>query len=302
MRALRPLAFVALAALVGAVAGAIILRARDSEPPPGRGSGPSVRATTSIAPRVQTFGDPVTAAVDMVFDRRVVAPDSIRIDARFAPWEQVGPARRVQTDAGNLVRQRYLFTLACVTTECAPSSDKEQVELESARIVYTLREIRSRAVTPIQWPSFDVVSRLGPFDVEQARWRADVRTLPAVSYAVRPRVLAALLGALALLLAAAAAVLVWRLLPRGRPAPAEAEPADVTPLDRALDAVALTSANGSSPQQRKALERLARELGVVGQPALAGRARRLAWSPERPGAGELDELQRDVRSIQEEAR
>ena len=302
MKVLRPLALVALAALVGATVGIVLLRARGDEPAPARGSGPAIRSTTSIAPRVQTFGDPVTASIELVFDRRVVAPNTVRVDARFDPWTQVGTTRRVRTDAGDLVRLRYSYTLSCATVGCLPSADKEQVDLESAQVLYILREARARAVTTIQWPSFEVVSRVGPFASERARWRADVRALPAVSYSVAPGVLAAVLGGGALLLVAIAAFLVWRLVPRQTAEEPEAEVRRVSPVERALTAVSLTSSNGAGPEQRKALERLARELGTAGQPALSRRARDLAWAPERPSSGDLDELARDVRAtLSEEA-
>ena len=296
MKAVRPLALVALAALVGALVGIVLLRARGGEQSPARGSGPAIQSTPAITPRVQTFGDPVTASVDMVFDRRVVAPDTVRIDARFEPWTQVGPVRRMRADAGNLVRLQYSYTLSCTTVGCLPSSDKEQVDFEPAQVVYILREARGRAVDTVQWPSFDVVSRLGPFDVERAQWRADTRSLPPVSYAVEPGVLAALLGAGAVLLAGIAAFLIWRLVPRAPAEEPELEEHPLSPVERALGAVSATSSNGATPEQRKALERLARELGAAGQPRLAGRARELAWAPERPSAAELDTLARDVRA------
>jgi hypothetical protein len=303
VKVLRPLAFVALAALVGAIVGILVLRARDDETAPARGTGPAIRSVATIAPRVQTFGDPVTASLDLVFDRRVVSPSSVRVDARFDPWRQVGATRRVRTDAGNLVRLRFGYTLSCTTVGCLPSGDKEEVALESAQILYILREARGRAVTTVQWPSFEVVSRVGPFAAQEgARWRADVRSLPPVSYTIAPGVLAALLGGVALLLVAIAAFLVWRLLPRREEEEPVVEVRRVSPVERALDAVALTSSNGAGADQRKALERLARELGTAGQPALSRRARDLAWAPEHPSGGDLDVLERDVRAtLAEEA-
>jgi hypothetical protein len=68
-----------------------------------------------------------------------------------------------------------------------------------------------------------------------------------------------------------------------------------TPLDRALELVEAHSRNGTSPEGRKALERLARELTQVGHEALAGKARRLAWSPAERSNGDVVEFTREVR-------
>ena len=66
-------------------------------------------------------------------------------------------------------------------------------------------------------------------------------------------------------------------------------------IERALGLALVSSANGGSPEQRRALERLARELGVEGLGALAERARRLAWSPALPSRVEVERLAADVR-------
>ncbi len=53
-----------------------------------------------------------------------------------------------------------------------------------------------------------------------------------------------------------------------------------TPLERALD-LALRADGGDSPDRRRALERVARELGSAGRSDLADEARALAWYPPR---------------------
>ena len=104
--------------------------------------------------------------------------------------------------------------------------------------------------------------------------------LPAVTTRIGP-------GGLAVVLLAIAAVLVgiavwlarrlWRTEPEGV---VEEERAPRSPLERALDLVLADSSNGAaSPDRRRALERLARELTNVGQDGLAGDARALAWAP-----------------------
>jgi hypothetical protein len=54
------------------------------------------------------------------------------------------------------------------------------------------------------------------------------------------------------------------------------------------------SRNGATDDQRRALERLSRELLVVGEPTLAGRARRLAWSANRAQPDDVERLAGDV--------
>ncbi|MGH3104707.1 MAG: hypothetical protein ACRDN6_11500 [Gaiellaceae bacterium] len=297
MTALRPLALLIAAVVVGAAAGIAILRGREVETPPL--AGPDARpmaVTTSVSPRVHVFGDPVVAEVDLLFDRRRVDSDTVRLDALFDPYEQVGQPERIESGAGDLVRLRLRYPLACLSTECVPADGKRQIELQSAQVIYRVANAPGRAIDPAQWPPFEVASRLGPFDLEQARWRADVRRASPVSYAVRPGVLGAALAGSALLLALGAAVLGFRLLPRSSAgAGDEREAVRVSSLERALAALAETSANGAPPEQRKALEGLARELGSAGLPVLAGRARRLAWSAERPSPSAVEELEGDIR-------
>jgi hypothetical protein len=163
------------------------------------------------------------------------------------------------------------------------------------RIQYFLRDVRARSTATAEWPPVDVASRLGTFDLQEARWRADLDP-PAVTYRMSPGWLAAGLGGSALLLALGACLLGWRLLERRPEDEVEAGPVETRPpLERALEQVGLVSPNGASPERRRALERLARELERVEQPALAARARRLAWARGNPEPGQVDELATDVR-------
>jgi hypothetical protein len=69
----------------------------------------------------------------------------------------------------------------------------------------------------------------------------------------------------------------------------------VSAIERALELALASSVNGGTPEQRRALERLARELGAEGMEALTERARRLAWSPAPPARVEVEALADDVR-------
>jgi hypothetical protein len=214
--------------------------------------------------------------------------------------------------AGDLVRIRYRYVIACTSPACVPTDDTREIQLESARVGYSRRDggdalggtgrVLSQDI--VTWPAFEVASRLGSFDVERARWRADIGALPEATVRSSPIALgAALLGSSALLALLGCGLLA--ALVRGRRPEAELAEEDVhreTPLERALAGVVAMSSNGAGPEQRRTLERLARELSATGRAELATRARRLAWSPQLAARSEVDSLAADVRAVVEEER
>jgi hypothetical protein len=313
VRALRPLLLVLAAAAVGLVAGLLLLaRGDDGLPPPdGAAQGRALWQRTRVEPSVQLFAEPVTAEAEFLVDPGRIDPSTLRLDARFDPYTQVS-GERTETRAGDLVRIRFRFVLQCTAPACVPTGDRRELQFESAQVGYTRRDaagalggsvgnVRSQDI--VGWPAFEVASRLGPFDVERARWRADVGALPEATVRSSPTALgAALLGSSALLALLGAGLLASLL--RGRRA--EEEPENEAPrqtsLERALAGVVATSSNGAGPEQRRSLERLARELSATGRAELAARARRLAWSPRGAARPEVDSLAADVRALVEEER
>lgn len=287
----RVLLLFAAAVALGAVVG-VLLQSRD-----GSGSAPAhgrtMTISTSVEPRAQLFGDPVTARIDLLFDRRRVLPavDKIRIEAPFGPFEMVGAPKVERAESGNLVHLRYTYRLLCLDRRCATGDPRTDVLLPPLRVFYSLADIRQRANDSAQWPTVSLASQLTPADLKQARWRAN-RDLPPVSYAIAPGTLAALFALAALLALAAAAAVAKPLFAGKRVAPElglEAED-DLPPLDRALAAIRRVFDSGEVPDRRRALERLSRELGRAGEPQLAARAQGLAWSPEPPSPDEVDAL------------
>jgi hypothetical protein len=133
-----------------------------------------------------------------------------------------------------------------------------------------------------------------------APWRADVGTLPAVSYHVSPALALALLLAASALLVASAGVLVYAAWPRRAPAsPPEPEPEPIpslTPLEQALALLEESVRSNGAGDQRRALELVAEELEEWGDEALAGAARVLAWSEGIPEPEETRELAGRVRA------
>jgi hypothetical protein len=307
---LRPLLGVLAAVAIGTLVGVVLLSRGDADDAldpraPGAAGQRSVAIAATIHPRTHLFGDPVTAQADLLVDPRQVEPGSVRVEASFDPYTRVGDVERAETRAGDLVRVRYRFQLACFAPTCAPTGDRREIDLQSAQVYFALRagggrQLRTQEM--LRWPAFTVASRLGPFDVERARWRAATGVMPAVGYRLEPGALAALLllGSLALLVAAG--VLVTTVGPvRIRRAGVEhAAPRVESPLEHALELARSMSQNGAADDQRRALERVSRELLAVGEPTLAGRARRLAWSVDRAEAHEVERLAGDVRAARAE--
>jgi hypothetical protein len=294
----RLLLFLAAAVALGVVAGLLLQSGTDQGSPPARGR--TMTISTSVEPRVQLFGDPVEARIDLLFDRRRVLPaaNKIRIEAPFSPFEVVDAPTVERAESGDLVHLRYTYRLLCLDRRCATGSPRTDVQLPAVRVFYSLADIRQRANDSAQWPTVSVASQLTRADLQQARWRAN-RDLPAVSYAIAPGTLAALLALAAVLALLGAAGVGAPLFAAKRVAPVLGPDAEdgLPPLDRALAAVRRVFDSGEVPDRRRALERLSRELGLAGEPQLATRARELAWSPEPPSPDEVDALAADVHAV-----
>ena len=241
---------------------------------------------TDIEPRTHLFGDPVTARVHVELDRRLVDPDSVRLLTRFRPYSVIRTERR-SARAGDVVVLRHRFTLLCVAGSCTPRGLPRQLTTAPVRIRYRLRSGATRSTTA-RWPPSHVTTRLVgvelPSDPQASLpWRLPA-VPPAVSYRTAPGLVAsALYGAVAVL-ALLAAVLVAPELRRllGLAARRRDPLARLSPLERAVVLLERALASGSAVEQRKALDRLARELRVRGDDELAGAARRVAWSSAAP--------------------
>ena len=309
MTARRPLLLVLAAVAVGAALGiALLVGGGDDLPPPDPegAPGPALRTRTSVEPRLALVGEPVTAVAEFLVDPGRVDPSTVRVDGGFEPLT-LAAATRSETGNDDLVRVRYRFRLACSSPACVPSDVTRELELPPGRVVYLRRAplgdelpaVRSQDL--VEWPAVTVASRLGPFDVEQARWRAELGTLPEVTRRASPGVLAAALFGGSALLALLGLVLLGSQLRVRRAVPEAAEEEQrVTALERALAGV--SSANGMGDDRRRSLERLARELSATGRGELAARARRLAWSPRGAPRPEVESLAADVRAVLEEER
>jgi len=252
-------------------------------------AGTPVAVTASVHPQLAVFGDEVRATVAVIVDAREVDPDSVRIETDFRPFA-VERVRRSRADAGGATRLQQELTLVCHSEDClppGPGAGPGRFRFRDVVVSYDTASGPSSA--RVAWRPVDVVSGL---TVEQARrpkqsLEADVTALPTVSHRVSVQRLEVALWALtALATTLGLAIVIWTL-----PRPSLTwRRRGVSPLERALAVVREAVAAGDSAGERRALERLGRELGVAGRPELASTARTLAWSAQEPTPESVGDL------------
>jgi len=272
---------------------------------------PGIDAQATLDPRIIFFGDRMQALFDVTLDRARVDPDSVRLSAELTPWEILG-TRRDRRDAGTSTHLRWTYDLVCLTGPCVPAGATAPLQFAPARVTYAVPGERNgeRASLDVQIPLLVVYSRFTAAGFEgtndaASSWRMDVLTLPAVSYALSPGVVVALLLTGSLILLVAAGGLVYLAWPRRAPAPApepEPEPApSLTPLEQALALLEETVRIDGAGEQRRALELVAEELDEWGDADLAGAARVLAWSVGVPRVEQTTALATRVRAELDQA-
>ena len=270
--------------------------------------GGAIAASTSVAPAVHLFGDPVVARLQLIVDRRQLDPKRIDARARFDPYERVGDVQVSRRDFGQYTRVTYEFALRCLEAECvlAPASSgvepvtggRRTFRFEPARILYAESTRDAPSVLRFaQWPPLESLSRINTaqFQGSQFPFRASTSPLPAVTHRVPPALLATLclLGGLGLLIPAGRRV-GGRFQSR-RPAPIEQTELDVPPLERALMLVEATQERGDV-DRRTALEELASELHRTGFEEPAADVTEVAWSRTSPTPEAITAVVQRVRS------
>lgn len=280
----RALAVGVFSVAVVALALALFIR-WDDQPAPAE----EAAASTSLAPLAGLFGDAVRAEIDVVVDPERVDPESVLVSVDFGPLE--GPALVVpdRFEAGRSMHVRFRYALLCLREDCRPRSGKHEVRLAPAVVRYRLVD-GTTATLRAEWPAPVVIaSRLTAEGSSRPVWRIHEQP-PPVSYRVRPTLAAAAGFSIAALLALGAVVVIaFEVLAFARRR--RSDPlAGLTPLERALALLARAVADGGTARQRRALDRLARELRRVGDDDLAADARRLAWSRARPESGRVAHL------------
>lgn len=306
----------ALAVVAGLITLVVVFFAWDrgggGESPTARDA-PPIEARTEVSPRSVFFGDTVTAFVEVTLDRSRVDPDSVRVQADFSPWKPVANPERLRRDAETTTYVRMSFLLRCLTSACI-STDETQVLLDKAiqtfgqaRVTYKAPDgaaSSDRGSLQVPWPRLLIGARYSARAAQSAGasggWRADLESLPAVTYSTTPGLLFALLLAAGIVLASAAGAFAYLLRPR-RVSPtspsAEGPPEPVlTPLELALALLEDSTRVDGAADQRRALELVAAALAEHGDMKLALASRALAWSEPVPGVRETNGLAVRARS------
>jgi hypothetical protein len=277
--------------------------------PAPAGPRPEVMADAVVAPREVLFGDTVTVRFGVVVDKERVDPDSLRVAADFDPWEVAGAPVTRRQDDGETSYLTITYTLRCVSGTCVPSGQSGRYGFPPARIAYGAPgdERIEEASIDVPLRSIRVYSRFvaanRDADPFESPWRADVLTLPAVSYDASPGLLILVLLAGAALATAGGVALAYVAWPRREPPPPPppAPPAPVrvlSPLEQALELLENSIRVDGAPEQRRALEQVAEQLELSdwGDSKLAREARVLAWSEDVPPVEVTTSLAARVRS------
>lgn len=234
------------------------------------------------------FGDPVGAEVEVLADRRVVAPNSVRVRAEFEPYRFMAPPARERFDIGNFVWLKYHYWLLCLRRACRPTpAEARTFNFPEVRISFRRSSGSARAFTR-PWPPLVVSSRMKPDDLQRGGFRAREFPLPALSYRFKPGPLSAVLFLGAGLATLVGGVLIWfalTTLVRARLRRAKL----LSELEQEL-ALLLASLEGDEAHQRTALDRLSGALWRSGEAGLATDARHLAWSEDGPTQPDVQSL------------
>lgn len=251
-----------------------------------------VAVTTSLTPTSHSFGDPVIARADVLVDTREVGIESIALQPRFEPYEALAPPRVTREQFGDLGRVRYTYELVCLKEGCDTAGIRGVSDFPSARVRYQFKDRSGNAFEAFDWPLLEVSSRVANTDVAEIRWRSDATSLVPASVRMSPVAAAVILLAVATGCATAAVLIARRLWWPNRRAETDSsdERDSRSLLERALEVALLNAADVDLPERRRALERVARELGETGEAELAGEARALAWSPVPPTSEQVASL------------
>jgi hypothetical protein len=317
----RALAVLGLAALAGVTVLLLALlvwdRGEDDgavEVPIPADPAPPIQANALLTPRSVGFGDTVRARVDVTLDRARVNPESVRIAIDFAPWAAIGKPERARREGKTTTHLRSTWTLRCLASACLPPAQPLRLRLRGATVTYdTLRpKAASGRRLTAAWPQLVVHTRLdqaviappaagsgsSPFETP---WRADMVSMPPVSYRIDPETaripLYGAAGGFALL----GLGLAFLGRPRRRPRPVlvpQEPPAPVlTPVEQALALLEDPVAADGAADRRRALELVAAELAGRGNHDLAHLARRLAWSRQVPALERTTPLAEEARPV-----
>jgi hypothetical protein len=244
--------------------------------------------------------------VETAVDNDQLDPALVRVKSSFGDWSRVGDPTVKRQDSGSTTYLRTTFVLRCLIPLCVPTNGTSRFEFKTAKVSYEapVGEGTERLVIDADWPVLVVHSRLDASDLTErdplaAPWRADLASLPAVTYRIRPGLLTLLLLGGGILFVLAGALLGYRALPRRRePAPPPPPPPKpvLSPLEQALILLEAQKGEDGVEERRRALELVADELAGWEDPKLERTARALAWSEDAPAEEEARALAATVRT------
>lgn len=297
-------AVVALAAAAPAAATLPLLPSGSSV-----GDGVPFKAYATLTPPVHLFGDPVTASVAVVADTKWVDPSRLHVTTSFRPYQPIHAPTVLRLRTGRFEQITWTWTLRCLSAPCVPRfppSDTAHVfHFPAAHVDYLAADGKTSYGLRANWPPIEALSQISPGALATIGrrlglpWQATFTPLAAPTYRVQPGLLfwlslslSAVLGCAALLFAGR-----WALMMRPRRVSEPALSATATPLERALVLLAWARQHDDETLQRKALERVADELGteVAGLDELTEKARELAWSSRGPESEEFDSFSEQAR-------
>lgn len=273
-------------------------------------NGRALAFTRGLDPSLHLFGDPVTAQVELVVDRRLLDPDRLSLETDFEPYELHGASTLDRRDDGPYTRLRYRARLRCLTQGCIPGvlasaagaqepgrGERTTFRFAPARILYREPNAkRAEQLLFVNWPALVSVSRINEVQAGAPfPFRASTSPLPGLTARVSPVGLGIGLVLLALGLIVWPALLLARWWRRRRPAQELPVAAPPSPLESALALVEWSCGQPDPAHRREALERLAAVLSDGFANGLVADARTLAWSSATPTADAAADFTRRVR-------
>jgi hypothetical protein len=295
-------AIIAIAAVLTAL---VVTAPAGAEIPPVHGGSVlgnnlPLKVYASVTPAVHTFGDPITARVAVLADRKWVAPANVRVKVHFRPYLSAGAPTVTRTANGRFLQITRTWKLRCLTVQCLPVMKKSDLahifQFSPAHVEYLSPQGQVRYAIDARFPRISVLTELSPGEIDALQHRSliwfsnsSVTPLPAPHYRVSPSHAFWLAVALASLLGAAGLFIGGRWALQFRPARAARAPTASSSLERALTLFFWARAHDDETLQRKALERVADELPFDVHD-LSETARALAWSPETPEEEDVQEI------------
>jgi hypothetical protein len=241
----------------------------------------------SFAPAAAGFGDTVTARIEVIVDRSVVRPETVRTVYALAPLTLLATPVEHRVTQGDTTIVSTVVKAACLTDPCVAGRGRTVPSVAPVRADATRRD-GGRVSESAAWTRLEIDSRVGAADLAAARppFRVEVAP-PTPTYRIAPRTFALLLDLTAVLLVGAGLALVAAALGRR-------EKAGATPdaLRRAL-ALARAARARPVPDRRSALGLVARLIASRDR-RLARSADDLAWSRPAPTPERLTDLLDDV--------